>query len=294
MLKKTTSVVYAGSAYLLFLGAYLYLVAFATNVLPDSVSGPASLPPLHAALADIALITLFGLQHSIMARPAFKRWWTRVVPQHLERSTYVLIAAALVIVIVRFWQPIEGDLWNLTGAGKTALYAVSLLGWLGVPAFSFLTDHFELFGLRQVFEYAVERPTSQAAFKERGVYKKVRHPMMLAFLVGFWAAPHMTIGHLLFSGLMTLYILTGIYFEERDLIRAHGQAYRDYKTRVSMLLPWVGRAEQKQEELLLAEAERLAGTLTGAALHLPTRSSGNRIREVHASTTSRSTGASRN
>ena len=151
MLKKTTSVVYAGSAYLLFLGAYLYLVAFASNVLPDSISGPASLPPIPAALADIALITLFGLQHSIMARPAFKQWWTRVVPQHLERSTYVLIAAALVIVIVRFWQPIEGDLWNVTGTGKIVLYAVSLLGWAGVPAVSFLTDHFELFGLRQVF-----------------------------------------------------------------------------------------------------------------------------------------------
>jgi methanethiol S-methyltransferase len=294
MLKKTTSVVYAGSAYLLFLAAYLYLVAFATNVLPDSISGPASLPAVPAALADIAFITLFGLQHSIMARPAFKRWWTRVVPQHLERSTYVLIAAALVIAIVRFWQPIEGDLWTVTGVGQIVLYAVSLLGWVGVPAVSFLTDHFELFGLRQVFEYAAERPRSQAEFKERSVYKTVRHPMMLAFLVGFWAAPHMTIGHLLFSGLMTLYILTGIYFEERDLIRAHGQAYRDYRMRVSMLLPWVGCAEQKQEELLLAEAERLPGTITGAELHLPTRSSENMIRAVHASTTSRSTGASQN
>jgi protein-S-isoprenylcysteine O-methyltransferase Ste14 len=259
MLKKTTSVVYAAGAYLLFLGVYLYLVAFALNVVPHSISGPVGLPPVPAALADIALITLFGLQHSIMARPAFKRWWTRVVPRHLERSTYVLMATALVAVIVLFWQPIEGDLWNVTGAGSIALYAISLLGWVGVPAFSFLTDHFELFGLRQAVEHAFELPNSPAEFKEQGVYKKVRHPMMLSFLVAFWGAPHMTVGHLLFAGLMTAYILTGIYFEERDLLRAHGQAYRDYQARVSMLLPGRGMSEAEliQHKLLIAEAERL-------------------------------------
>ena len=260
MLRKTLSVVYAAGAYVLFLGAYLYLIAFAINIVPHSVSGPASLPPLQAALIDVALIALFGLKHSIMARPGFKLWWTRAVPRHLERSTYVLIATALVFAIVQFWQPIDGDLWNVSGAGMMALYAISLLGALGVPAFSFLTDHFELFGLRQAAEYALEIPGSAAEFKERGVYKKVRHPMMLAFLVAFWATPHMTVGHLLFAGLMTAYILTGIYFEERDLLRAHGKAYRMYQARVPKLLPGTGMSEdeQKEQELLIAEVERRA------------------------------------
>jgi protein-S-isoprenylcysteine O-methyltransferase Ste14 len=154
-----------------------------------------------------------------MARPEFKRRWTRLVPPHLERSTFVWFAAALVIVIVQFWQPIEGDLWNVTGAGMIALYAISLLGFLTVPLVSFLTDHVELFGLRRVFEYALERPSSKPEFKERALYKKVRHPMMLGFLIAFWATPHMTAGHLLFAGLMTSYILVGVYFEERDLAR---------------------------------------------------------------------------
>lgn len=249
MLKKIASLVYGMGAYLLFLGAFLYLMAFATNVAPHSVSGTPSLPPLPAALVDIALITLFGLQHGIMARPGFKRWWTRFVPPHLERSTFLWFAAALVIVIVQFWLPIEGDLWNITGAGMIALYAISLLGWLTVPVTSFLTDHFELFGLRQVFEYALERPMSKPEFKERAFYKKVRHPMMLAFLIAFWAAPHMTAGHLLFAGLTTSYILVGIYFEERDLARTHGQAYRNYQARVPRLLPFGGHRSPQPSPL---------------------------------------------
>ena len=240
MAKKIVSVVYGAGAYVLFLGAFLYLIAFATNVAPHSVSGSPSLPPLLAALGDVALIILFGLQHGIMARPGFKRWWTRFVPPHLERSTFVWFAAALVIAIVQFWQPIEGDLWNVTGAGRIALYMISLFGFLTVPVTSFLTDHFELFGLRQVFEYALGRPPHQPEFKERALYKKVRHPMMLGFLLAFWATPHLTVGHLLFAGLMTSYILIGIYFEERDLARTHGQAYRDYQMRVPKLVPFGG------------------------------------------------------
>jgi protein-S-isoprenylcysteine O-methyltransferase Ste14 len=191
MLRKIASVLYGAGAYLLFLGAFLYLMAFATNLARHSVSGDASLPPLWAALVDIALITLFGLQHGIMARPEFKRRWTRLVPRHLERSTFVWFAAALVIIIVQFWQPIEGDLWNVTGVGMIALYAISLLGFLTVPVVSFLTDHFELFGLRQVFEYALGRPMSKPEFKERALYRKVRHPMMLGFLIAFLGhSPH--------------------------------------------------------------------------------------------------------
>ncbi len=246
MLKKIASVAYAAGAYLLFLASYLYLIAFVTNVATHAVSGHATSSPLWAALVDIGLITLFGLQHGIMARPEFKRRWTQLVPPHLERSTFVWFAAILVIAIVQFWQPISGDLWNVTGAGALALYAISLLGFLTVPVVSFLTDHFELFGLRQVFEYALTKPLSSSEFKERALYKKVRHPMMLAFLVAFWATPHMTVGHLLFAVLMTAYILVGVYFEERDLARKHGKAYLDYQARVPKLLPFGALARQEQ------------------------------------------------
>jgi protein-S-isoprenylcysteine O-methyltransferase Ste14 len=236
-MKKILSLVYGVAAYVLFLGSFLYLIAFSMNLGPSRISGPASLPPLAAAAIDIGLIALFGLQHSFMARPGFKRRWTRIIPQHLERSTYVLISAVLVAVIPAAWQPIEGQLWNVTGAAMIALYAVSALGFLMVPLCSFLTDHFELFGLRQAAEYAFGWAESKAEFKQRALYKKVRHPMMLGFLAAFWAAPYMTVGHVLFASLMTAYILAGIHFEERDLAQEHGQAYRDYQARVPKLLP---------------------------------------------------------
>ena len=187
-MKKTLSLVYAVAAYVLFLAAFLYLVAFSMNLGPSQISGPASLPPLAAAAIDLGLIALFGLQHSVMARPGFKSWWTRIVPQHLERSTYVLIAAVLTALIPAAWQPIEGQLWNVTGAGMIALYTVSALGFLMIPLCSFLTDHFELFGLRQAAEYVFGWAQPKAEFKQRALYKKVRHPMMLGWMVAFWAA----------------------------------------------------------------------------------------------------------
>jgi protein-S-isoprenylcysteine O-methyltransferase Ste14 len=237
-MNKTLSVIYGAAAYVLFLGAFLYLVAFYSNLGPNPIAGPASLPPLAAAAIDVGLIALFGLQHSFMARPAFKRRWTRMVPQHLERSTYVLIAALLVILIVAGWQPIDGELWKATASWSIALLAaLSALGWLMIPLCSFLTDHFELFGLRQVAEYAFGWAQLKPEFKQKALYKKVRHPMMLGFLVAFWAAPYMTVSHLLFAVAMSAYILIGIHYEERDLAVKHGQAYRDYQARVPKLLP---------------------------------------------------------
>lgn len=236
-MKNTLSVVYSAVAYTLFLGAFLYLVAFALNLAPHSVSGEPTSPPAVAVLVNIALITIFGLQHSVMARPGFKRWWTQVIPKHLERSTFVMIAASLVIAIVELWQPIGGDIWRVSGTLAAVVLGISVTGWLVVPFTSFLTDHFELFGLRQVYEAVTGRPRTPQQFRERSLYKKSRHPMMLGFIVAMWATPHMTMGHLLFAGLMTSYILTGIYFEERDLVREHGAAYRDYQARVPKLLP---------------------------------------------------------
>jgi protein-S-isoprenylcysteine O-methyltransferase Ste14 len=237
-MNKIFSVVYGVAAYVLFLGAFLYLVASYMNLGPSPFSAPASLPPLAAGAIDVGLITLFGLQHSLMARPGFKRRWIRTIPHHLERSTYVLIASLLVILIVAGWQPIDGHLWRVTGPWMIALLsALSALGWLMIPLCSFLTDHFELFGLRQVAEYAFGWPQPKAEFKQRALYKKVRHPMMLGFLVAFWAAPYMTVSHLVFAVAMTAYILIGIHFEERDLADKHGQAYRDYQAQVPKLLP---------------------------------------------------------
>jgi protein-S-isoprenylcysteine O-methyltransferase Ste14 len=236
-MKKILSVVYCATAYVLFLGSFLYLIAFSMDVGPSRISGPASLPPLLAAAIDLVLITAFSLQHSVMARPGFKRWWTRTIPQHLERSTYVLIGSAMTVLLVAAWQPIEGELWNVAGAGMIALYAVAALAYLMVPVCSFLTDHFELFGLRQVAEYAFGWPQPKPEFKQRALYKKVRHPMMLGWMVAFWSTPYMTVGHVLFASTMTTYILVAIHFEERDLAQRHGQAYRDYQARVPKLIP---------------------------------------------------------
>lgn len=253
-MKKVLSLMYGALAYVMFLGAFLYLIAFTVNAIPNSISGPASLPPLWAAAIDLGLITMFGLQHSLMARAGFKRVWTRIVPAHLERSTFVAIAAMMVAMIVMCWQPIEGEIWNVTGTGMVALYVVAALGWLTIPVTSFLTDHFALFGLRQVFQYVLGRTMSKPAFRVRGFYKKVRHPMMLGFIVAFWSTPHMTTGHLLFAGLMTSYILAGIYFEERDLAREHGEAYHAYQAQVPKLLP-IGKIEGTMQDELEAMAK---------------------------------------
>lgn len=160
---------------------------------------------------------------------------------HTKR-TFVLIGACMVLAITIGWQPIEGTLWNLSGAGAVAMLAVSAVGWLMVPVCSYLTDHFELFGLRQVYEYARDRSPLQGPFKQIALYKKVRHPMMLGFVVAMWATPLMTAGHLLFASLMRAYILVGIYFEERDLVKKHGAAYRQYQAEVPKLIPGFARS----------------------------------------------------
>jgi protein-S-isoprenylcysteine O-methyltransferase Ste14 len=236
-MRKAFAITYGVGSYAFFLGVYLSLVAFSMNLAPDAVSGPAGLNPAAATAINIALAGLFGVQHSAMARPAFKRWWTRMVPAHLERTTFVMTASATVLLMVTAWQPIEGVVWRVTGPAAMVIYAMSAIGFVGVPLVSFLTDHFHLFGLRQVYEYATGRPQPAPVFRMVGPYKAVRHPMMVAFLIAFWATPEMTYGHLLFASLMTAYILAGIYFEERTLAREHGLAYRDYQARVPKLIP---------------------------------------------------------
>ena len=237
MFKKTFALLFSVTAYVLFLGAFAYLVAFTMNLTPHAISGEATIPPVWAAVIDVALVTLFALQHTIMARPWFKRAWTRIVPEHLERSVFVLVATAVMGLVVLAWQPIGGTIWNVSGAGMFTLATISAIGWTAVPAVSFLTDHFELFGLRQAYEYATGQKATKPEFKMRAIYKQVRHPMMLGFLMGLWATPLMTTSHMLFAGLFTAYIAVGTIFEERDLVTAHGDAYRKYQQEVPKFVP---------------------------------------------------------
>ncbi|SDU44125.1 Protein-S-isoprenylcysteine O-methyltransferase Ste14 [Gordonia westfalica] len=193
---------------------------------------------LIALAIDLGLLTLFAAQHSVMARDGFKRRWTRIVPQPIERSTYVLAATACLAALLWWWHPITATVWDVsTPAVRWILVAVSLFGWVLVLTWTFLINHFDLFGLRQVVANARRRPLPPYRFITPLWYGIVRHPIYLGFVIAFWAAPTMTVGHLVFAGATTVYILVGIHFEERDLIRAFGNDYVDYRRRVPMLLP---------------------------------------------------------
>jgi methanethiol S-methyltransferase len=249
------SVVYGASVYLVFLGTFLYAIAFVGNLgswktIDSGTPGPSTAVAL---LIDAALLALFAVQHSVMARPAFKRWWTRFVPTAVERSTYVLFASAVLIAIYVFWQPVTAPVWTATGIAATALMAIFWLGWALVLVSTFLINHFELFGLTQVYDRLRGRQPARATFRTPLFYSWVRHPIYLGFLLAFWGAPMMTIGHLLFSVATTGYILLGIFLEERDLVAQFGEQYRNYRRRVSMLIPWPGRrmpAERPAREIL--------------------------------------------
>ena len=242
---RPLAIAYGVSCYAVFFATFVYAIGFVMGlVVPKHIdSGPAA--PFATALAiDLALLGLFAVQHSGMARPGFKRWWTRFVPAPVERSTYVLLSSLALIVLFRFWQPLpqvlqQGD----GGAARVALDGVSALGWLLVLTGTFLINHFELFGLRQVWRLGQGHPSHDEPFVVRAAYRVVRHPIMLGFLVAFWAAPTMSVGHLLFALATTAYIVIAVkYLEERDLVATFGDTYRDYQRRVPMLLPrWPAR-----------------------------------------------------
>jgi methanethiol S-methyltransferase len=237
------SALYGAGVYLVFLGTFLYAIAFVGNLGPWKTldSGTPGSSTAVALLIDAALLALFAVQHSVMARPAFKRWWTRFVPKAVERSTYVLFASAVLIAIYVFWQPVATPVWSVTGTAATALACVFWLGWTLVLVSTFLINHFELFGLAQVYDRLRGRHPPPATFRTPLFYNWVRHPIYLGFLLAFWGAPTMTVGHLLFSVATTGYILLGISLEERDLVAQFGEQYRGYRRRVAMLIPWRGR-----------------------------------------------------
>jgi methanethiol S-methyltransferase len=233
------SVLYGTVVYVFFLGTFTYAILFVGNILvPRTVDGPPRTDVLEAVLINLALLTVFALQHSVMARKGFKKWWTQFVPPAVERSTYVLAASAALAALVWYWQPIEGTVWRIDNpVGVALVWIIFATGWGILLLATFLINHFELFGLRQVFARLTGKKIPEGEFRTPMLYKYVRHPIYLGFIMGFWAAPHMTYGHLLFAAAATGYILVGIWFEERDLIATFGDRYRAYKQQVGMLFP---------------------------------------------------------
>ena len=236
---------YGAACYVFFLVTFLYVMGFLANLsfLPKTVDrADQATPPLMAVLINGALLTLFAVQHSVMARPAFKRAWTQIVPASLERSTYVLAATLAVALLLWQWRPIPDLVWSVTSPGAVvALFALQILGWSVLLIATFLINHFELFGLSQPLAALLGRGASETQFHTPMLYKLVRHPLYLGFVIAFWSAPHMSVGRLLFAAGGTGYILVGIFFEERDLVVHFGQTYRDYQKRVPMLLPFGGK-----------------------------------------------------
>lgn len=239
---------YGAIAYAIFFATFCYAAGFVGNlVVPKSIDVgiPASAvgePLALSVVVNVLLLGVFAIQHSVMARPAFKRWWTRIVPPAAERSTFVLLASLALLFMVLEWRPLPGIAWDLSGSSPGALLrGVYAVGWGLVLVSTFQIDHFELFGLKQVWQHLSGRSAPTPTFRTPLLYRHVRHPIYLGFLLGFWGTPVMSTGHLLFAAVTSAYILVGIWFEERDLLAQFGQRYRSYRERVGMLLPRLGR-----------------------------------------------------
>jgi protein-S-isoprenylcysteine O-methyltransferase Ste14 len=239
LMRRLLTIAYGAAAYLLFLATFLYAIGFVGSIMvPRSVDHGLPAPMGRALLIDVVLLGVFAVQHSVMARPGFKRWWTRFVPPSIERSTYVVLASAALVLLYWQWRTIPAVIWDVRlQAGRLAVWALFWLGWATVFTSTFMVNHFELFGLRQVYLAWRGKPYTDIGFQTRLLYRLVRHPIMLGFCVAFWAAPTMTAGHLVFAIATTGYILIALRFEEHDLAAALGNQYRDYRRDVPMLLP---------------------------------------------------------
>jgi methanethiol S-methyltransferase len=237
------AVLYGIGAYAVFLVSLLYAIGFVGDlVVPKTIDSGAAAPLVESLIVDVALLGLFAVQHSVMARPGFKRWWTLIVPKSVERSTYVLFASLVLLLLYWQWRPIAAPVWTVEAPlAVAAITAVFWFGWGLLLVSTFLLSHFELFGLKQVFARLFRRDLPAPQFHTPLLYRHVRHPIYLSFLLAFWATPSMTVGHLLFALATTLYILIAIQLEERDLIELFGDQYRSYRDRVAMLLPLPGR-----------------------------------------------------
>ena len=239
MTKRILVFVYGSLAYLVFLGTFLYAIGFIGGfAVPTRLDGPGRGPVASALAINAALLTLFALQHSVMARPWFKDAWTRIVPEPAERSTYVLLSSLALILLFWQWRPMGGVGWSVEDpTGRLVLRGLFAFGWALVLMCTFLINHFDLFGLRQIWLHLIGKPYTRLRFVTPGPYRLVRHPLYVGWLFAFWATPTMTVAHLVFAVATTAYILVAIQLEERDLVREHGNAYEQYRQGVPMLLP---------------------------------------------------------
>lgn len=242
-MKRALVLIYGVVCYIVFLGVFLRAIWFVWKM--DSLASGATL--WRSLLIDAGLLAGFAIQHSGMARQGFKRAWTRIVPREAERSTYVLFASLMLLAVVEFWQPLPGVVWRVQNASAvTTLNVLFWFGWLLLLVCTFLIDHFDLFGLKQVWRCARGLPYEPPTFRTPGPYKLVRHPLYLGFLIAFWSAPVMTSGHLFFAVMCTGYIVVAIQLEERDLVEFHGEQYKVYRSGVSMIVPWPSKRKQPE------------------------------------------------
>jgi protein-S-isoprenylcysteine O-methyltransferase Ste14 len=248
--KRILVFAYGSVSYLIFLATFLYAIGFIGGFgVPTRLDGPSQGSVGRALAIDIALLALFAVQHSVMARQWFKDAWTRIVPEPAERPTYVLFSSVALILLFALWQPIGGVVWSVADASlRFVLFGLYASGWALLLLCTFLINHFDLFGLRQVWLYLLGKPYTKLRFVTPGPYRMIRHPLYAGWLIAFWATPTMTVAHLVFAVMTTAYILVAIQFEERDLVREHGDAYKEYRRRVPMLVPVGGERDEDERE----------------------------------------------
>lgn len=236
---RLLALLYGAVCYAIFFVTFLYAIGFVSGLgVPKAIDTGTAGPLILSLAIDVVLLGVFAVQHSLMARPAFKSWWTKIVPSAIERSTYVLFSSAALILLYWGWRPLPTTIWSVGGPWGQVIWALAAAGWLIVLASTFLINHFDLFGLSQTWAYASGKATPPPEFKTPLFYRVVRHPIYLGFILAFWAAPVMSLGHLVFAAATTAYILIAIQLEEHDLVGVFGEVYQRYQKHVSMIVPW--------------------------------------------------------